>query len=97
MITLKDISNLGREDKFKIYLHYLIVSLSLKHRAHFRDVLHDPEDYGWGPYDKKVGNLEIRYLWKNDKYYEFEEMPNEKLHDWYLKFRNEIDITWEEK
>lgn len=28
---------------------------------------------GWGKADKKIGNVELRYLWKNEKLLNFEE------------------------
>jgi len=88
---------LSREDRFKIWLHYFITNTSLRYRAHFGDVINDPIDYGWGPYDKKVGNLEVRYLWKKLKPIDFEDFDDERACDWYYKFKKEIDIKWEEK
>jgi len=78
---------LNREDKYKIYFHYVLVQLSLKHNFNIRDIspieIYDakrkgffyekPSDDGWGKPDKVFGNLEFRYLWKDISYYSFED------------------------
>ena len=91
-MTRQGISNLSREGKLKIWFHYLLVQLYLKHSFHVRDVIDGPENYGWGPYDKKYGNLEIRYLWKNLRYATFEEFDDNRLWEWYWRFEDEIEI-----
>jgi hypothetical protein len=91
-VTREDISKLSKEDKWKIWFHYLLVQLSLKHSFHVRDVINDPEDYGWGDYDKKFGNIEIRYLWKTLRYVKFENYTDDMLYEWYWRFKNEIEL-----
>jgi len=96
------IVELSREDKYKIYTHYLIVQLSLKYNFHVRDTINDPENHGWGEPDKVFGNLEFRYLWKDMTYHSFESFIVVKdgmctkdylpLWEWYWRFKDEIII-----
>ena len=89
----QDVTKLSRTNRWDIYFHYSLVTLGLKHKFHVRDTLSDPINYGWGPYDKVVGNIEFRYLWSNIYQKTFEEFDNENdLWEWYWRFKDEIAI-----
>ena len=98
----KQIIALSREEQYDIYVHYLLVQLSLKHNFVVRDIIDDPENYGWGEPDKVHGNLEFRYLWKDMKYHPFDDFITIQdnmctkdylpMWEWYWRFKDEIVI-----
>jgi hypothetical protein len=93
MKTKEEIYNLDVWDKLKIYLHYCTVQYGLKYNFHVRDIhptkLTETNQKGWGEPDKVYGNIELRYLWKNNRLTPFEEFD---LWEWYWRFHEEINI-----
>jgi hypothetical protein len=89
----EEVNNLDIFDKTRIYLHYRVVQLSLKHNFHIRDVhptkLTETNTKGWGEPDKVYGNLELRYLWKNIRTTPFDEFD---FYEWYWRFEEEIGL-----
>lgn len=104
MLTKEEVLNLDSGDRYKIYFHYLLKQLSLKHSFHVRDIapwrLTESNTNGWGEPDKTFGNIELRYLWKGLRYYTFEEFqevrPNTHgylpLWEHYWRFADEIQL-----
>lgn len=96
MLTKEEVINLDSGAKYDIWLHYLLVQLSLKHNFHVRDIhptkLTESNTKGWGKADKTFGNIELRYLWKDLKYFSFDEYTDEMLWEWYWRFADEIQL-----
>ncbi len=101
-LTRQTIDKLDREEKWVIFLHYLLVQLSLKYRFHVRDIIDNTDNHGFGNPDKVVGKLEFRYLWKDLKPLSFDEFIVVKdnmcvpdylpLWEWYCRFKDEIEF-----
>jgi len=86
----EDITKLDRGAKYKIWFHYLLTHLGLKHNFHTKRI--GEEGNNWGPADKVIGNLELRYIWKDLKYTEFENYTDDMLWEWYWRFEDEIQL-----
>ena len=89
-MSKEEVKNLDIFEKFNIWFHYYITHLGLVHNFYIRDTLTDTSDKGWGTPDKVYGNIEIRYLWKDLKYVKFEDFTDERLWEWYQRFKEEF-------
>jgi hypothetical protein len=100
-LSREETANLSSDDKHKIWVHYYINYLGLKHRFYVRDLTPAREPIvgkygdGWGKlgaHDKVFRNIEFRYLWKNLRYDPYEKWDDEQLYQWYWMFEKEINL-----
>lgn len=76
-----------------VYNKYVVKQSILKHSFHILD-LSNKSNINWNSTDNKVGNIEIRHLWKNQKIVSFEEFCNSPKNNWhsYLYWKDRLDL-----
>lgn len=69
------VNTLNREQKWKIYFHYLVKTIALKHDFYAIDAYQHSgkPPVGWGQPDKTIGQILIYKSNKNIHAYQFEE------------------------
>jgi hypothetical protein len=99
---MKDkIDSLDVFDKLKIYFHYMVVQLSMKHnfqvvdKTPLKPMKYLKDEISWkvgrGNPDKEYGNIALYYLWKDLNPISFEKFLEGEIYTWYSKFQNELN------